>query len=76
MHRLQQRCQHKRPEVQAGVRQQQAGVVQAKFTPEQQIQIEAARAPALFTRTITAKCRLKRLQQIEELQRSGIRDRA
>ena len=52
------------------VRQQQARVVQAQLTPEQQIQIKAARAPALFARSIAAECSLEGLQLIEEVQSS------
>ena len=58
------------------MRQQQAWVVQAQLTPEQQIQIKAARTPALFARSIAAECSLEGLQLIEEVQSSRSRYRA
>jgi hypothetical protein len=41
--------------MQTRVRQQQARMLEPQLTPEQQIQIEAARAPALFPRSIAAE---------------------
>ena len=55
LHRLQQRFQHKRPEVQPGVGQHQPRMLQPELTPEQQIQIEGTWPPALFTGSITAE---------------------
>ena len=55
MHRLKQRLQHEAPEVKAWMRQLQARVVQPQLTPEQQIQIEAARTPALFLQSVAAE---------------------
>ena len=59
------------PEVQAGVGQQQARMLQPQLPPEQQIQIEAAGPPALFPGSVTAELLFQPLQSASNKSRAG-----
>ena len=54
------------------MRQLQARVVHPQLTPEQQIQIEAARAPALLLRSVAAELLFQPLEGIQQFQGGGI----
>ena len=71
LHRLQERSKYKSPEVQTRVRQQQARMLEPQLSPEEQIQIQSSRPPALFSRSVSPKFQFHRLQLIQQPQ-SGI----
>jgi hypothetical protein len=47
-------------------------VLQPQLTPKQQIQIEAARPPELFPRSVAAELLFQPLQLIQQLQCGGL----
>ena len=73
MHRLEQGLKNKAAQVHPWMGQHQTGMFEPQLTPKQQIQIQAARSPALLQRAIATAAQLQTLQGVQQLKRRCLR---